>query len=495
MTVPLLPGLDLEAPLTIALVGGSGDLARKKIAPAIFSLYCQGYLPERFQVIGFSRTPYSDEEYREKLRQHLTCRYTPDADCPRRMDEFLEHCYYCPGAYDDSEAFLSLYQVMRSLEGEATANRLYYMAIPPFLFVDVARAIGNAGLVLCSNEGTRWSRAVIEKPFGRDRASSDELVESMAQIFTEEQTYRIDHYLGKEVIQNLLVLRFANRLFEPVWNNAHVQSVEIDFREDIGAEGRAGYFDRYGIVRDVVQNHLLEAMALTAMERPRRFEAQPLLDEKVRVLRAVRPVTLDDTVVGQYTATNRDGRRHEAYREEDGLEPDTRTPTYAMTVLHVDNERWRGVPFILSAGKGLESRKTEIRVNFRPLDSNLFESLKPQLRPNVLTIRVQPGESITYAITNKRPGNRMELVESGLDLQYHEAFDETVPEAYESLLLEVLRGDKGLFIRADELRAAWDIFTPVLHELEEKGIEPEPYEFGSQGPQAAESLAARYGLT
>ena len=485
-----LPELDRQPPLTVALIGGSGDLARKKIVPALFGLFCQDFLPHDFHIVGFSRSPYSDDEFREHLRAHLTCRYTPEHDCPDRIDAFLQHCHYCAGAYDSPDAFLDLYQTMRSQEGEERANRLFYMAIPPFLFVDVARSIGNAGLVLCSNEGDRWSRVVIEKPFGNDRETSDELVASMAQIFTEEQTFRIDHYLGKEVIQNLMVLRFANRLFEPVWNREHIQSVEIDFRENIGTEGRAGYFDKYGIVRDVVQNHLLEILALTAIDRPRRFEAQPLLDEKVAVLRAIKPLGLDDIALGQYG----EGAGHEAYRDEEGVPEGSRTPTYAMAVLKIDNDRWRDVPFVLSAGKGLESKKTEIRIRFRPLESNLFGAVQPELEPNELVIRVQPDEAITYRLTNKLPGSKLQLTETALNLRYQEAFRETVPEAYESLLLDVLRGDKSLFIRADELRAAWDIFTPLLHTIDAEATKPHPYPFGSEGPNAAQELLAKNSI-
>jgi glucose-6-phosphate 1-dehydrogenase len=366
------------------------------------------------------------------------------------------------------------------------------MAIPPFIFMKVARAIGDSGLVNCGERREGWSRAVIEKPFGHDRASSDDLVRQMASVFSESQTYRIDHYLGKELIQNVMALRFANRVFEPLWNREHIESVSVSFSEDFGVEGRAGYFDKYGIVRDVMQNHLLQILSLLAMERPAKYDSKAIRDEKVRVLRAVRPLTAGDFVLGQYVAGKIKGQPRPGYKEAKDVAPDSRTPTFAAAVLGVDNERWRGVPFLLAAGKALESRRADIHIRFRPLAHNIYDD--GELAHNELVIRVQPDEAILLRINNKAPGQDLALAPIELDLRYARAYPVALPEAYESLLLDVVVGDKSLFIRSDELAVAWDIFTPALHEIEERRIEPEPYAYGSAGPEAFQSMRATWRL-
>ncbi|MBN1866625.1 glucose-6-phosphate dehydrogenase [Candidatus Sumerlaeota bacterium] len=483
---------DKEKALTVVVIGASGDLARKKIFPALFSLYSQDLLPAKTNFVGFSRSDLSPEEFREKLREHLACRYLPRELCGEKMGSFLSLCHYVPGQYDSADAFLDLYQAMRGIEDEDQANRIFYMAIPPSLFLDVSRALGASGLVSCGDHLQAWSRAVIEKPFGHDRASSDELVAQMAQIFTESETYRIDHYLGKEVIQNLIVLRFANQIFEPLWNRSYIESVWISFDEDFGAEGRGGYFDRYGIVRDVMQNHLTQILALVAMERPRRLDAIEILNEKVKVLRAVAPLKMEDFVLGQYVGSDRGGVRRPGYLDEESVPSDSTTPTYAATVIRVDNDRWRGVPFIVTAGKALERRATEIRVLFRRSEENLFKIDGETPPPNELVIRVQPDEAIYFRTINKVPGLRMRLAECDLNLRYAQAFSGPVPEAYESLILDVIRGDKSLFIRKDELETAWDIFTPALHEAARGARKPEPYEYGSEGPEGALELIRKF---
>lgn len=473
--------------LSIVVVGASGDLARKKIFPAIFSLYCQDYLPERFHIFGFSRSRFDHAEFRKRIAEHLTCRYTPDHACSERVTEFLDRCHYASGSYQSSDAFLDLYTLMRDLEGREPTNRLYYLAIPPSVFLDVARAIGDAGLVSCGHEHP-WSRVVLEKPFGRDRPSSDALTEAMSHVFEEHQTYRIDHYLGKEVIQNLMVLRFANLVFQPLWNRNYVRSVTIQWKEPFGVEGRGGYFDHYGIIRDVVQNHLLQILALVAMEPPKRLDSARIATEKVRLLHSVSPLGLSDLVIGQYTETFRNDKWFPAYVEEETVADDSITPTYAAARLWIDNPRWEGVPFFVKAGKGLDNQKTEIRVQFHDVEANMFCESARCPDPNALVIRVQPGEAIYLSVVSKVPGIGMELRSKDLDLQYKRAFTEQIPDAYESLLLDVIRGDRSLFIQSGELQAAWDILTPALHELERRNVVPEPYEFGSTGPAAAAAL-------
>ncbi|MBN2024207.1 MAG: glucose-6-phosphate dehydrogenase [Pirellulales bacterium] len=476
-----------EEGMSIVVVGASGDLARKKIFPALFSLYCQGCLPERFQIFGFARSRFDHAEFRQRIMEHLTCRYAPGESCAARMEEFLARCFYMAGGYDSTDALLDLFVLMREQEGGGRADRFYYLAIPPSIFLDVARSIGNAGLVSCGVERP-WSRVVLEKPFGHDRASSDMLAEAMADVFVEPQTYRIDHYLGKEVIQNLMVLRFANLVFEPVWNRRYIRNVKILWKENLSTEGRGGYFDQYGIIRDVCQNHLLQILSLVAMEPPGRFNAASIALEKVNVLRGVPPLTLDDVVLGQYVAGEHAGRRWAAYTDDPTVPDDSRTPTYAAARLAIDNDRWRGVPILIEAGKGLDARMTEIRVQFRDVPQDLFPDANGSPAANELVIRVQPDESIQLSIVNKVPGMGMKMANRNLDLRYKAAFSEQIPDAYESLLLDVMRGDRSLFIHREELQAAWDIFTPLLHEIDARRVVPQSYPFGASRPTAAEKL-------
>jgi len=322
---------------------------------------------------------------------------------------------------------------------------------------------------------------VIEKPFGRDSASSAELLTALSGFFREDQTYRIDHYLGKEVIQNLLILRFANLIFEPVWNRNHIESIAISWGETIGCEGRAGYFDQYGIIRDVVQNHLIQMLALAAMEPPISLDAGHISDEKVKLLECVSPIDPADVVVGQYAASEVEGSPLPGYLDDEEVPDDSRTETYMRAVLHVDNPRWYGVPFHLRAGKALNKKMTEIRVQFKDLPYSIFRHM--DAAANHLVIRVQPDEAIELHVVNKVPGLDMRLGTAALDLHYQSAFARMIPDAYERLLLEVLRGDQSLFLRADELGVAWDIVTPVLHELETRAEQPLPYPYGSAGPE------------
>jgi glucose-6-phosphate 1-dehydrogenase len=479
--------------LSIVVIGASGDLARRKIFPALFALYCQGLLPKEFQVFGFARSQMDSDAFRERITEHLACRYAPGESCADRMTEFLSRCTYVSGQYDSRDAFLDLYQVMRSVEGDTPPNRMYYLAIPPSVFLEVAHALGGAGLVQCGISDP-WSRVVIEKPFGRDRRSSDELVTEMGKVFREAQTFRIDHYLGKEVIQNLMVLRFANLVFEPIWNRKYIRSVQISWKEDLSVEGRGGYFDHYGIVRDVMQNHLIQILALTAMEPPAHLDAGHICNEKIKVLRKISPLLLDDIVVGQYSAAEWKGRPYIGYHDDEMVSDESITPTFGAAVLQIDNERWKGVPFLIRAGKGLESRSTEIRIQFRHVSESMYSLLGDNHDPNELVIRVQPDEAIHLSVASKIPGMGMKLKSAQLDLQYHEAFEEIIPDAYESLLMDVIRGDKSLFIRKDELAAAWDIFTPALHELEDNNVMPESYPFGSHGTVGADALAEKYGV-
>ncbi|MDD4871641.1 MAG: glucose-6-phosphate dehydrogenase [Kiritimatiellae bacterium] len=476
--------------LSIVIVGASGDLSTKKILPALFALYCQGFLPEDFRIFGFARTPLSNDEFRSRITEHLTCRYAPSESCADRTNEFLTHCFYSPGKYESRESFLDLYQFMQETEKSQATNRIFYLAIPPSIFLDTARAMAGAGLVICE-PGSYWSRVVIEKPFGKDRESSDILTRGLAEVFSEEQTYRIDHYLGKEIIQNLMVLRFANLVFEPIWNRSFIKRIHIDWKENIGVENRGGYFDEYGIVRDVIQNHLLQILALIAMEKPVTVSSRHIRDEKVRVLKSISPVTLDEMVLGQYTEGITNNISNVAYTREQAIPADSATPTCAAVILHVNNKRWNGVPFSITAGKGLDSRSSEVRIQFRELPENIFCNVPQCLPANDLIIRIQPDESIFLNIINKKPGLDLSLVETNLNLRYQSTFSGKIPDAYERLILDVIEGDKGLFIRSDELAAAWDIFTPVLHKIDRLKIKPELYPFGSSGPSSIQKLLTK----
>ena len=469
----------MVTPLNIILVGASGDLAQRKVLPALFSLFAQKLLPAEVHIFGFARTPLTDVEFRNRTAEHLMCRYTPEAhECATMTEQFLARCHYVTGEYGKAESFLDVAERIQQVTGRLAGDRLFYLATPPSVFLDVARAIGNSGLVTCDDTES-WTRIVIEKPFGRDRVSSDELVTEFGKVFTNEQTYRIDHYLGKEVIQNLLVLRFANRIFEPIWNRDFIRQVRIVWKETLDIGNRAGYFDGFGIIRDVMQNHLMQMLALTAMERPDSLAATPIRDEKVQVLRAVRPVELEDLVLGQYVATAGDSAGRKSYRQETGVAPDSQTPTYASAVLRVNNSRWKGVPFIVECGKALDEQLAEICIQFHDVPHNIFGDA---LAANELVIRIQPDEAIFLRVVNKAPGLKMRLETTELNLRYRTAFTGVIPEAYESLLLDVVAGERSLFIRADELAASWDIFDRVLHEIDDRKIIPESYLQGSRGP-------------
>ncbi len=456
-------------PVNIVIIGASGDLTRKKLLPALFNLFCNGFLPERFHVIGFARSEMSDKDFRLQVAETLTCRFEPEpSQCDVKVGQFLKRCHYHTGQYDNADDFRALGRRLEGLNGPR-ASMLMYMAIPPNVFLDTAHSIRQAGL---SDEESRdWSRVVIEKPFGRDTESSAELTRALGEIFTEEQTYRIDHYLGKEVIQNLLILRFGNRIFEPIWNRDHVESISISFSEKIGVEGRAGYFDHFGIIRDVLQNHLLQTMALVAMEQPIRLDAREIAEEKTKLLRATTPIDMERTITGQY----------EGYLDDDDVPNDSVTETFIDTTLYVSTPRWHGVPFRLSAGKALDTQETEIVINFRELPYSIF----PGVVGNCLRIRVQPNESIELVVNNKVPGMQFESAAVRLNMLYNQQFETSLPEAYERLLLDVLRGDRSLFIQKQELAAAWEIVTPALRKIETEKIQPRRYAYGSAGPKGA----------
>lgn len=476
--------------VSITVVGASGDLAKKKIFPALFALYYEDCLPEHFTIFGYARTKMTDEELRNMISRTLTCRIDKRENCDEKMDQFLKRCFYHSGQYDSQENFAQLDKKLKEHEGGRVSNRLFYLSIPPNIFIEAVRCAS-----LSASSGNGWTRVIVEKPFGRDSESSAALTKALKQYLEEDQIFRIDHYLGKELVENLSVLRFSNLIFEPLWSRQYIRNVQLIFSEDFGTEGRGGYFDHYGIIRDIMQNHLLQILALFAMETPVSLDAEDIRNEKVKVLRSMRPLSLEDVVIGQYKSHTKGGITYPAYTDDNTVPSDSLTPTFAAAALFIDNARWDGVPFLMKAGKALHNKRAEIRVQFRHVPGNLYNrNIGTDLdqATNELVIRVQPDEAIYLKINNKVPGLGMRLDRSNLNLHYAARYSKEIPDAYERLLLDAIEGERRLFIRSDELDAAWSRFTPVLKELEEKKIIPEYYPYGSRGPVGAHYLAARY---
>eukprot|EP00300_Choanocystis_sp_HF-7_P042209 c8980_g1_i1.p1 GENE.c8980_g1_i1~~c8980_g1_i1.p1 ORF type:complete len:795 (+),score=199.14 c8980_g1_i1:160-2544(+) len=472
--------------LSVVVFGASGDLAKKKTFPALFHLFAQGFVAETTVFYGYARTSLSDENFREKLRSYVE-KEARQRNSVDKVDAFLNQCVYKYGEYDQPAGFEALTQAMAASEHSrgGTVGRLFYLALPPTVFPTVATQVKAHCMLDTTNGG--FNRVVVEKPFGRDLASSEKLASHLGGLFTEDEIYRIDHYLGKELVQNLLTLRFTNLAFESTWNRQYVSSVAITFKEPFGTEGRGGYFDESGIIRDILQNHLLQVLAIVAMEPPNDLSPEEIRDEKTRVLEATRPIKLTDVVIGQYIA---DSKGNLGYKDDPTVPKDSITPTFASVVLHIDNDRWRGVPFFLKAGKALNDRKAEIRIQYKPPKESLVAAV-----PNELVMRLQPSEAIYFKINTKTPGLSNEPRISELNLSYADRFqDVTIPDAYERLILDVINGDHQHFVRRDELVAAWKIFTPILHRLERAKVVPTQYVFGGRGPTQSDDMMERYGF-
>ncbi|CAN4084516.1 unnamed protein product [Withania somnifera] len=490
--VPLTELGNGETTVSITVIGASGDLAKKKIFPALFALFYEDCLPENFIVFGYSRTKLSDEELRNMISTTLTCRVDKRENCDAKMECFLGRCFYHSGQYNSEDDFAELDYKLREKEGCRVSNRLFYLSIPPNIFVDVVRC---ASLKASSTSG--WTRVIVEKPFGRDLESSTELTRCLKKYLAEEQIFRIDHYLGKELVENLSVLRFSNLVFEPLWSRNYIRNVQFIFCEDFGTEGRGGYFDNYGIIRDIMQNHLLQILALFAMETPVSLDAEDIRNEKVKVLRSMRPLLLEDVVLGQYKGHSKGAKSYPAYTDDPTVPNNSITPTFSAAALFIDNARWDGVPFLMKAGKALHTKRAEIRVQFRHVPGNLYKrnfGSDLDKATNELVLRLQPDEAIFLKINNKVPGLGMRIDRSDLNLLYKAKYQGEISDAYERLLLDAIEGERRLFIRSDELDAAWALFTPLLKELEEKKIAPELYPYGSRGPVGAHYLAAKHNV-
>jgi len=476
-------------PCTIVIFGASGDLTARKLIPAFYSLYLTDSLPELFTVVGCSRTRLSHEEFRKKLKQAIAKEGKIGL---ANWDGFAAKLFYQPVTYDSRESCQELAAYLTDLDQKQKThgNRIFYLAVPPALYPVIAKKIGEVGLSWEGENGESWARIVVEKPFGRDLQSALDLDRVLHKSFTENQIFRIDHYLAKETVQNILMFRFANTIFEPIWNRNYIDYVGILAAEELGVENRAGYYEQAGVLRDMFQNHMIQLLALTAMEPPALFEDDRVRDEKAKVGRSVkrlaRETLMDNLVLGQYKGGMIDGKEVPGYREEKGVNPDSITPTFAMMRFFVDNWRWQGVPFYLASGKRLARKETKIVVQFKNVPHSMFRKvLDEKITANRLILGIYPEEEITLIFQTKVPGAKSCLRPVTMDFTYYQGFQGSPLDAYAKVLLDVIMGDHMLFWRQDGVKLAWSYLTPILKECETCS-NPEarlhPYEAGSWGP-------------
>jgi glucose-6-phosphate 1-dehydrogenase len=482
----------IAGPCGVVIFGVTGDLSRKKLMPAIYDLANRGLLPPGFALTGFARRDWADQDFMDivyrAIRDHARTPFREEV-----WKQLAEGIRFVPGSFDDDDAFDALAATVADLDRVrgTGGNHAFYLSIPPGAFPVVLKQLARSGL--SAQDGDQWRRVVIEKPFGHDLKSAIELNGIVNDVFPEESVFRIDHYLGKETVQNILALRFANQLFEPIWNANYVDSVQITMAEDIGLGGRAGYYDGIGAARDVIQNHLLQLMALTAMEEPLSFHPKDLRSEKIKVLSATKALGPfgETTARGQYTAGWQGGQRVPGLLDEEGFAKDSKTETFAAITLDVDTRRWAGVPFYLRTGKRLGRRVTEIAVMFKRAPHLPFDSTATdELGQNALVVRVQPDEGVTLRFGSKVPGNNMEVRDVTMDFGYGHAFTESSPEAYERLILDMLLGEPSLFPVNEEVELSWEILDPVLRSWAQSG-RPEPYRAGTWGPASADKMLGR----
>lgn len=481
-------------PCTIVIIGASGDLTSRKLIPAFSSLFLKGGLPDPCVIVGCGRTDMTTEDFRSRIEEAVR----GGGRDLSRWGEFITKVFYRTIDYESEASFIGLAGFLRDLDGRngTGGNRIFYLALPMFLYGTTAELLGRTGLARENQDGNGWARIVVEKPYGSDRQSAAELDRTIHESFREDQVFRIDHYLAKETVQNLLVFRFANSIFEPLWNRHHIEHVDIMAVEKLGVEKRAGYYERSGVLRDMFQNHMMQLLALTAMDPPIRFEADPVQDEKVKVFQSLRPLPVgnlfENLVLGQYGPGTVDGRPVPGYLEEEGVASDSLTPTYGMMRLFIDNWRWQGVPFFLTSGKRLGAKLTQIVIKFRDVPVSMFRGVfGDHITANVLTLGIQPEEHITLTFQTKNPGAKVCLRSVTMDFNYLQGYSGPVLEAYEKALLDCMQGERMLFWRGDGIDRTWAFMDPVLKECEtcpDRAGRLLTYEAGSSGPPAAAKL-------
>jgi glucose-6-phosphate 1-dehydrogenase len=482
-------------PVTIVIIGASGDLTFRKLLPSLFNLYVNKGLPSRFLIVGCSRTEMGDDAFRDRMKKPLDESGKVDE---AQWESFAKRLSYRSIAYDDLPSYVNLAEYLRGLDKEhrTKGNRIFYLAIPPTLYETTARMLGRSGLSEEGREGNGRSRIVVEKPFGRDLKTAIALDSVLHEYFEEDQVFRIDHYLAKETVQNILMFRFANAIFEPIWNRRYVDHVSITAAETLGVEHRAGYYEQTGVLRDMFQNHMMQLLALTALEPPSRFDADRVRDEKAKLFRALRPFPVDHMedfiVLGQYGQGTIGGTDVPAYRDESGVNPDSLIPTYAMMKIYVDNWRWQGVPFYVCSGKRLAKKLTEVVIQFKGVPHSMFRrTLGEQITANRVSLVIYPDERITLTFQTKNPGAQVRLRSVTMEFHYHQGYDGPALDAYEKVLIDVMTGDQTLFWRQDGVELCWSFLTPILEGCETCGDRAEmllPYQAGSWGPDAVRKL-------
>jgi glucose-6-phosphate 1-dehydrogenase len=486
---PLIAGLERLPvhPTTLVIFGGTGDLAHRKLLPAIYNLAHEGALPERFNLISVSRSDMDSDEYRKIMRESIE-KYSRRPPDEQVLDKMLEQVRYVSGTFDDDAVFDHLRDEIGKFDEEAgiAFNRIFYLSTAPSFFALIIDKLGQHEL---DGHADADVRVVIEKPFGTRLTEAQELNRQVLSVLREEQVYRIDHYLGKETVQNVLAFRFANGMFEPIWNRNFIDYVQITAAEDIGIGSRAGYYDQSGALRDLVQNHMLQLLTLLCMEPPVTFDADEVRDEKVKVLHAVAPPSPDAVVRAQYTAGMAEGKEAVGYLDEEGVPDESRTETYVALRLEVDNWRWAGVPIYLRTGKRLARKVTEIAVTLKPVPHLAFKAEGSiGVKPNQLILTVQPNEGVSLSLGAKIPGTRLRIRPVNMEFLYGTSFLSQSPEAYERLIMDAMRGDATLFTRNDEVEAQWRIIDPILESWAEDESPLAQYPAGSPGPEEAERI-------
>ena len=485
----------------VVIFGASGDLTKRKLIPALYNLALEKRLPERFAVVGYARSDMSHEVFREKMREAVGEFSRNGLKDESVWEQFAANLYYVSGDYEEPRGYRNLKEFVDHFDrgSRVLPVRVLYLAIPPDLYAPVIQTISAVGLATKEADGEPRVRVVFEKPFGTDLETARELNRRVHEVLDEKQVYRIDHYLGKETVQNIMVFRFANSVFEPIWNRRYVDHVQITAAETVGVENRGGYYDQAGVVRDMVQNHLLQLLCLTAMEPPVGFSADAVRDEKMKLLRGVRPLPSEEVfrsaVRGQYGRDRINGKEVPGYREEPGVAKDSPTETFAAIKFLIDNWRWQGVPFYLRSGKRLAKRVTEIAIQFKPPPLLMFRACAvDEVNPNVLVMRIQPDEGISLTFEVKPPGPDICVSPLGLDFKYEQAFGSSPPEAYETLLEDCIEGDSTLFTRHDWVELAWYLVDPIIKSWSRtKPIHFPNYEARSWGPKEADEFIQRDG--